>query len=59
MINLSSKQFSKHEFKILGYNLNFIPTPEKINKKQLEQDLKKFGRRIKLRDHFGESLSEN
>ena len=58
VINLSTKHFSKPEFKILGYNLNFIPTPGKINKKQLEQDVKQFGRRIKLRDHFGVSLSE-
>ena len=54
-INLSSKTFSKPEFKTLGYNLNFIPTPGKLNKKQLEQDIKLFGRRIKLRDHFGVS----
>ena len=57
-MNLSSKNFTKPEYKILGYNLNFIPTPEKIDKKELNQDLKKFGRRIKLRDHFGESLTE-
>ena len=53
MINLSSKDFSKAEFKTLGYNLNFIPTPGKLNKKQLEQDIKLFGRHIKSRDHFG------
>ena len=58
VINLSTKHFSKPEFKVLGYNLNFIPTPDKINKKELAQDMKKFGRRIKLRDHFGDTLSE-
>ena len=57
-MNLSTKNFSKPEFKVLGYNLNFIPTPDKINKKELAQDMKKFGRRIKLRDHFGDTLSE-
>ena len=53
MINLSSKDFTKAEFKTLGYNLNFIPTPGKPNKKPLEHDIKQFSRRIKLRDHFG------
>ena len=55
MINFSSKDFTKAEFKTLGYNLNFIPTPGKPNKKQMEHDIKLFGRRIKLRDHFGVS----
>ena len=54
-MNLSSKDFTKAEFKTLGYNLNFIPTPDKPNKKQLEHDIKQFSRRIKLRDHFGVS----
>jgi hypothetical protein len=39
----------------LGYNLNFVPTPKNVNKKQLSEDIKTFNRRIKLRDHFGEA----
>ena len=39
----------------MGYNLNFIPTPEKINKKELLDDINNFNRRIKLRSHFGEA----
>ena len=52
-MNLSDKSFTKAQFKLLGYNLNFIPTPNRINEKELNTDIKKFGRRIKLRDHFG------
>ena len=53
VINLSDRSFTKAQFKLLGYNLNFIPTPNNINKKTLATDIKKFGRRVKLRDHFG------
>jgi hypothetical protein len=58
VINFSKKSFSKPEYKLLGYNLNYIPTPNSINKKELAQDIKQFGRRIKLRDHFGNSPSD-
>ena len=37
----------------MGYNLNFVPTPESINKNDLLHDIEKFNRRIKLRSHFG------
>ena len=40
----------------MGYNLNFVPTPEKIDKKELINDISKFNRRIKLKSHFGEAL---
>ena len=50
---MSDRSFTKTQFKLLGYNLNFIPTPNNINKKTLATDIKKFGRRVKLRDHFG------
>ena len=53
VINLSNKSFSKPQYKLLGYNLNFVPTPSKINKLELNKDILQFGRRIKLRDHFG------
>ena len=42
----------------MGYNLNFVPTPENINKKEILQDVKKFNRKIKLKAHFGTSLPE-
>ena len=57
MINLSKQTFTETEFKLLGYNLNFVPTPKTINKAELARDIKLFNRRIKLRDHFGDQLT--
>ena len=57
-MNLSKREFTKTEYKLLGYNLNFIPTPKSINKKNLTQDIKQFNRRVKLRDHFGLTTPE-
>ena len=46
-------EFSVYEFKILGYNLNFIPTPDFLNKQDFLRDINKFNRRVKLKSHFG------
>ena len=37
---------------LLDKNLNFVPTPKKYNKKQLDNDAENFFRLIKLRAHF-------
>ena len=57
-MNLSKSGYTVHEYKILGYNLNFVPTLENINKKELLLDINKFNRKIKLRAHFGTNLPE-
>ena len=57
-MNLSEKSFTKAQYKLLGYNLNYIPTPNHIDKKELFSDIKKFGRRIKLPDHFGNTSTD-
>ena len=59
VINLSKLNFSVYEFKILGYNLNFIPTPNFFNEMNFNRDVKQFHRRIKLRSHFGITESPN
>ena len=60
VINLSNKVFSIHEFKLLlGYNLNFIPAPGHLNLNHFNQDIIQFGRKIKLRAHFGPSNQTN
>ena len=41
------------EYKLLGYNLNFIPAPDKINKKEILDNVNNFNRRVKLKSHFG------
>ena len=38
-MNLSKSGYTVHEYKILGYNLNFVPTPENIDKKELLLDI--------------------
>ena len=53
MINLSKHKFTVYEFKILGYNFNFIPTPRQLNKEQVMEDVNQFARKIKLKTHFG------
>ena len=53
MVNLSDNLFSKSEFSLLDKNLNFCPRPNKYNKQNLNKDLVKFYRNIKLRAHFG------
>ena len=58
VIILSKQKFTRTEYKLLGYNLNFIQTPNSINKKDLTHDIKQFSRRIKLRDHFGLTTPE-
>ena len=58
VINLSKFGFTVNEYKILGYNLNFVPTPGSINKNELLHDVQKFNRRIKLRSHFGTTLQK-
>ena len=41
----------------MGYNLNFIPTPDFFNKKDLQRDVNQFNRRIRLKSHFGTSTN--
>ena len=42
VINLSKKLFTFYEFKLLNKNLNFFPTPNRYNKKQLTNDIDAF-----------------
>ena len=39
--------------------MGFVPTPEKINRWQLKNDLEKFGRNIRLRMHFANEVRPN
>ena len=40
---------------MLGYNLNFVPSPNFFDKTKFKHDTKNFCRRIKLRSYFGNS----
>ena len=59
VINLSKLNFSVYEFKILGYDLNAIPTPNFFNEMNFNRGVKQFHRRIKLRSHFEINESPN
>ena len=48
-----------YEYKILGYNLNFVPTPKNVNKNELLMDVNKFNRKIKLKAYFDNSLPKD
>ena len=51
-MNLSSKVLSKAAFELLNKNLNFCPVPGEYDRLNLNTDLQRFFRRIKLRAHF-------
>ena len=53
VVNLSDNLFSKSKFSVLNKNLNFCPRPNKCNKQNLNKDLLKFYRNIKLRALLG------
>ena len=51
-MNLTNKAFTVYEYKLLGYNLNFIPSQSFFNKNNVLKDIDAFGRKVKLRAHF-------
>ena len=53
IVNLSDNLFSKREFSLLHKNLNFCPRPNEYNSQNLNKDLVKFYRNVKLKAHFG------
>ena len=52
VINLSKHSFSLDTCKLLNKNLNFVPTPKKYDKKQLDTDAENFFYLIRLQAHF-------
>ena len=52
VINLSKHTFSVNTFKLLNKGLKFCPRPPKFNSNNLNNDIKDFFRRIKLKIHF-------
>ena len=51
-MNLSDFKFTHNEFKLTNKDLIFCPTPHYFMQKDLEDDMKHFFRRIRLRAHF-------
>ena len=59
VFNLSSRNITEAEIKVFKKGLGFVPTPEKINRWQLKNDLEKFGRNVRLRMHFANEVTPN
>ena len=52
VVNLSRKELSAEDIRLLSKGLKFSPTPTDIDKAKLKEDLKAFKRRMRLRWHF-------
>ena len=52
IINLSSRELSADEIKLLLRGLKFVPKPKSPNLLDLEIDIKEFIRSLKLKEHF-------
>ena len=56
---MSSRNIAEAEIKVFKIGLGFVPTPIKINRWQLKNNLEKFGRNIRLRMHFVNEVTPN
>ena len=52
VINLSSHQLTEHQSNVLSKNINFCPTPSRVNTVELSNDIFKFCRRLRLAEYF-------
>ena len=52
VFNLSHRALTEHEISVLDKELNFVPTPEKLDRLQIKSDPEQLGRDIKLRMYF-------
>ena len=52
VINLSQRQVTKSEISLLSKRLKFMPTPNRIDKAKLKQELEVFRRKLRLIWHF-------
>ena len=59
IINLRNTTFTKQTFQLLNKNLNFIPTPSKKNKNQMNRKLDGFFRLIKLKTYLKDKTMYN
>ena len=41
VFNLSSRALTEHEISVLDKELNFVPTPEKLDRLQIKNDLER------------------
>ena len=48
VFNLSHQALTEHEISVLDKGLNFVPTPEKLDRLQIKIDLERLGRDVNL-----------
>ena len=53
VINLSDRVLTEQETNILSKGLKFVPTPTSVNRTELTADVKKWSRRMRLKEFFG------
>ena len=51
VINLSRKQLTEFEIKLLSKGLKYTPAPN-VNKQELKKDLKEYTRKLRLTEYF-------
>ena len=56
VFNLSGRVLTENEIKVLDKGLNFVPTPEKLDRLQIKNDPEKLARDIKLRMFYQNDL---
>ena len=52
IINLSSRHLSRDEISLLSKGLKLVPTPKHINKAKIKEEIKVYGRKLRLMWHF-------
>ena len=57
VINLSTVQLSDSEIKVLSRGLSFVPTPKRINWTEVQVDINKFARSLRLTDTFTKQMT--
>ena len=57
VFNLSDRVLTENEIKVLDKGLNFVPTPEKLDRLQIKNNPEKLGRDIKMRMFYQNDLS--
>ena len=52
IMNFSNRVLTENEIRVLDKGLNFVPTPEKLDRYQIKKDLERLARNIKLRMYY-------
>ena len=59
VFNLSGRVLSESEIKVLEKGLDFAPFQKKVNEPELRRDFEEFSRRMRIKWHFRNEISED